>query len=221
QGAVATTINGVPLYINYHGGDGNDVALSTQRIVSGPAFSVGAGAGGGPQVNVYGGDGTLNRRFNAYDPAFRGGVHVATADTNGDGVKDIITGPGPGGGPDVRVFDGATGAIIREFLAYSAAFTGGVFVAAGDVNGDGTPDIVTGAGAGGGPHVKAFSGTTGAMLSSFFAYDPNFHGGVSVAAGDISGDGRAEIITGAGPGGGPHVRIFNAATGVAFANIIA
>jgi len=46
-------------------------------------------------------------------------------------------------------------------------------------------------------------------LLNFFAYDKNFRGGVNVAAGDINGDGKDEIITGAGPGGGPHVRIFN------------
>ena len=40
-------------------------------------------------------------------------------------------------------------------------------------------------------------------------------GGVYPAAGDWDGDGRPEIITGAGDGGGPHVRIFNALTGSA------
>ncbi len=63
-------------------------------------------------------------------------------------------------------------------------------MAAGDVNGDGRADIVTGAGPGGGPHVRVFSGVDLAVLASFFAYDPGFHGGVSVAAGDINGDGR-------------------------------
>jgi hypothetical protein len=183
--------------------------LAPAVVVPAPAFAVGAGAGGGPQVNIYQADGTLIRSFNAYAPAFRGGVRVATADVTGDGVKDIITAPGPGGGPDVRVFDGATGAVVREFLAYNPAFTGGVFVAAGDVNGDGTPDIVTGAGAGGGPHVEVFSGIDSTRLASFLAYSANFFGGVSVAAGDINSDGKADIVTGPGPGGGPDVRVFD------------
>jgi hypothetical protein len=152
---------------------------------------------------------------------FRGGVRVATADINGDGVSDIITAPGPGGGPDIRVFDGVTGLIFREFLAYDANFFGGVFVAAGDINGDGRADIITGAGAGGGPHVKAFSGANGQLLTQFLAYDPAFRGGVSVAAGAMNGNNLAQIITGAGVGGGPHVRVFNPLLGQFTANFFA
>src|SRR5262249_9810951 len=119
----------------------------------------GADAGGGPEVAVFDAPtGVLERAFYAYDPRFMGGVRVAVGDVNGDGVPDIITAPGPGGGPHIRVFDGATGALIREFMAYSPAFMNGVFVAVGDVNGDGYADIITGADAGGGPHVKVFSG---------------------------------------------------------------
>ncbi len=199
--------------ISYHGGDGNDVTLTVVDKRTVPAFAVGAGAGGGPQVNVYFNDGTLVRSFNAYDPAFRGGVRVATADLNGDGIKDVITAAGPGGGPHVRIFDGATGAVVREWMAYDPAFRGGVFVAAGDVTGDGVPDIVTGAGAGGGPHVKVFDGRTGAVVREFMAYDPRFPGGVTVAAADTDFDGQAEVITGAGPGGGPHVEVFSGKDG--------
>src|SRR5204863_7714922 len=115
-------------------------------------------------------------------PNFTGGVRVATGDVNGDGYDDLITAAGAGGGPHVKVFDGKTGALLREFMAYDAAFTGGVYVAAGDVNGDGKADIVTGVGVGGGPHVKAFSGADGSVLASFMAYDANFLGGVYVAA---------------------------------------
>jgi serralysin len=127
---------------------------------------------------------------------------------DGDGKADIITGAGPGGGSHVKVFSGATGAVLRAFFAYDATFTGGVTVAAGDLDGDHKADIVTGAGPGGGPLVRAFSGATGAVLASFSAYDPNFHGGVWVAAADLDGDGKADIVTGAGPGGGPHVRLW-------------
>ena len=81
-------------------------------------------------------------------------VNVAAADVNGDGLADIITGQGPGGEPQVRVWSGAGGTELFGFLAYNAAFAGGVDVAAADVNGDGLADIITGPGPGGGPRVR-------------------------------------------------------------------
>ena len=172
----------------------------------------GAGPSGGPHVRVFSGaDLAELYSFFAYDPAFSGGVSVAAGDVDGDGLADIITGAGPAGGPHVRVFSGAGLAELYSFFAYDPAFAGGVSVAAGDVNGDGLADIITGAGPAGGPHVRVFSGADLAELYSFFAYDPAFLGGVFVAAGDVDGDGLADIVTGAGPGGGPHVRVFSGA----------
>jgi hypothetical protein len=119
-------------------------------------------------------------------------------------------GAGPGGAPHVIIYD-ADGSIRFSFLAFDAGFTGGVHVAAGDVTGDSVEDVVVGAGPGGGPHVKVFDGSTGAEIASFLAYDPSFRGGVNVGAGDLNSDGVAEILTGAGPGGAPHVRIYRGA----------
>jgi hypothetical protein len=184
-----------------------------------PDVVAAAGPGGGPHVRVFDGrtgrpvDGPLGS-LQAYAPAFRGGVFVAAGDVNGDGRADVVTGAGAGGGPHVRVFSGATGGLLLEFMAYAPSFLGGVFVAAGDTNGDGRADVITGAGAGGGPHVQVFAGTGGGLLQSFFAYDPAFRGGVNVAAGDLTGDGRADVVTGAGAGGGPHVRVFDGISGV-------
>ncbi len=191
-----------------------------QRFVSAPpsaAVATGADAGAGPHVKVFArvmGSGPLEQRlsFMAFDPGFSGGVRVAMGDFNGDGIDDVVVAAGPGAGPNVRVFDGASGAplpgMLGSFFAYDPAFAGGVFVAVGDVNGDGTPDIITGAGPGAGPHVKVFDGTNGAVLKSFYAYDAAFAGGVHVAGGDVNGDGRDDIITGAADAA-PHVRAFS------------
>ena len=98
--------------------------------------------------------------------------------------------------------------MLTEFFAYDSRFTGGVYVAAGDINGDGKADIVTGAGPGGGPHVKVFSGADSTILASYFAYSPSLVGGVRV--GFLPNvNGVAGIVTGAGPGGGPDTRVVN------------
>jgi hypothetical protein len=172
-------------------------------------------------VRVYDNLGQTERfRFFPYGSNFAGGVRVATGDVNRDGAPDIITGAGPGApGGHIKVFSGQTGAEIRSFFAFPG-FTGGVFVAGGDVNADGFDDIVVGADAGG--HVKVFSGDTSAELSSFFAF-PGFMGGVRVAAGDVNGDGRADIITGAGPSAntGPLVKVFNGLNSAQLASFFA
>ena len=105
-------------------------------------------------------------------------------DVNRDGVADLVTGAGPGGGPHVRIFDGLSGRPIGEFFAYSTDFRGGVNVTSGQVTGFTRTDvIVTGAGPGGGPHVKFFSAPSLAEFASFFAFDPTFRGGVFVGGG--------------------------------------
>jgi len=170
----------------------------------------GTGAGARPHVKVFDGrTGSELQSFFAYGAGFSGGVSVATGDINGDGYADIITGSGPGAGGHVKVFDGVTSAEIRSFFPYDPAFMGGVFVGSGDVNGDGFDDIITGSGAGASPHVKVFDGRSGSGLHSFFPYSASFSGGVRVAAGDLDGDGRAEILTSPGGGLTSQVRIFD------------
>jgi hypothetical protein len=178
----------------------------------------GPGPGGGPHVRVFrrDGDGRLVERWGAlvYDPGFAGGVTVAACDVDGDGHADVVAGAGPGGAPHVRLMSGASGAELAGFLAFDPGFRGGLFVGCGDLDGDGRPEIVTGAGPGGAPHVRAFRvGASGAVteVAGFFAYDPAATVGVRVGVADVNGDGRAEILTAPGPGGGPHVRAFRLA----------
>ena len=75
------------------------------------------------------------RTLLVYDPFFSGGARVAMGDITGDGVADFIIAAGPGSGPNVKVFDGVTGLVIQDFFAYDPNFTGGSYVAAGNVTG--------------------------------------------------------------------------------------
>jgi len=106
---------------------------------------------------------------------------------------------------------------VVSFFANDAGFRGGVTVAAGRLDASGHDLIVTGAGAGGGSHVKAFdvAKRVDVETRSFFAYDSGFQGGVNVAAGD------GFTATGAGNGGAAHVKLFNYATASAVQSFIA
>jgi uncharacterized delta-60 repeat protein len=93
-------------------------------------------------------------------------------------------------------------------VPFFPGFAGDVRTASADVNGDGVPDYIGGAAPGGGPRVAVIDGATGATLADFFAFEPSFTGGVFVAAGDFTGDGRAEVVVTPDRGGGPRVEIF-------------
>ena len=165
----------------------------------------GADQGGGPQVRWFYGTGTPINGWFAYPTGFGGGVRVGRYRPAFSSSDNIITGPGPSGGPQVRLFR-PDGTAVGGFFAYSSAFTGGIYVAGGNLDAVPGGDVVTGAGKGGGPQVRAFH--SGSVIGSFWAYSTAFTGGVRVATGDVNGDGIDEIITGAGPGGGPQVRVF-------------
>ncbi len=134
-------------------------------------------------------------------------TRAASADVTGDGTADVIVGAGPGAQSLVAVYDGATGAVLTTTTAFEASFTGGVFVAAGDVDGDGKADVIVTPDQGGGPRVRVFRvGGTNEVIADYFGIeDPAFRGGARAAAGDVTGDGRVDVLVAAGFGGGPRV----------------
>ena len=55
--------------------------------------------------------------------------------------------------------------------------------------------------------INGFNNTFLASFTVYSARVPPFRGGVRVAVEDLDGNGSAEIITGAGPGGRAHAKI--------------
>jgi hypothetical protein len=70
---------------------------------------------------------------------------------------------------------------MSSFLAYPAGFSGGVVVAAGDVNGDGGDEIVSAPGSGSLP-VRAFDGGSLEALDAIFAAEAHTATGLFIAS---------------------------------------
>jgi hypothetical protein len=151
-------------------------------------------------------------------PGFAGQVRTAFGDVNADGVPDPIFVTGPGGPTRLVVRDGrdpnvALTPVIDPFT--DPNFTGGAFVAAGDIDNDGLADIVVSPDQGGGPRVVVFSlvNTTLVQRANFYGIDdPNFRGGARVAVGDVNADGFADVSVAAGFLGGPRVAVYSGRT---------
>ena len=179
--------------------------IRTDLDLDGAADAVGTD---GRRVRVMFGNGR-STSFLPYGDTLAGRVNIAVGDVTGDGAKEIVTAPATSGNALVRIWSVDGREAAPAFHAYDPKFPGGASVAVGNLDGQGKDEIVTGAGPGGGPHVRIFSGDGKVHDRGFFAYDPRFRGGVTVAVGELPGDARDEIVTGAGQGGGPHVRVFS------------
>ncbi len=136
-----------------------------------------------------------------------GGGTLASGDLEGDGTEEIVVGAGPTAEPYINIFN-ADHTKRRAFIAFEKTFRGGVRVTLADVDGDGKDEIIAAPGADHAPIVRIFR-ESGELVTETAVYQEQVRGGVHVAAIDLQQDGKDEIVTSPGPGGGPHIRIWD------------
>ena len=179
-------------------------------LIVGVAFNDDNGVSAGCARILSGADGSILYTFygDSAGDVFGGSVGGA-GDVNQDGYADVIVGAqsDDDNGDDsgsARVFSGLDGSILYTFYGDSAGDVFGVSVAgAGDVNQDGSDDLIVGAmaddnnGASSGS-ARIFSGADGSILYTFHGDSPgDLFGGSVHGAGDVNRDGHADVIVGA------------------------
>jgi hypothetical protein len=184
-------------------GDGHD-----DIIVGAPFAYALLGHPGG--ATIYSGmDGSILQVLVGTAPNQFFGLGVASAgDVDGDGILDALvgmsgngsTGLGPGGG--ARILSGQTGAVIWTFAGTTAndGF-GQTLLSLGDVNGDGVADVAVGTAIGTtstiAGYARVFSGATGNIIYTKAGTFIGQRYGQAFSAGDVNGDGIADLMIGA------------------------
>jgi hypothetical protein len=197
-------------------GDGIcDFAVGSPNYVNSSAVMTG-------RVTIFSGkDGSVIRAINGAADSRFGYALANPGDLDGDGVSDLVVGAprhlDPGGNETgcVTALSGATGSVIYKVFGDKKHDTFGHSVrsVSGDIDQDGTNDIIVGAPQNTGSDVgyaRTISGATGATLFTFTEHtsDPLTKSdyGVAVAGGDFDGDGRTDVVI-----GGSH---FNGGDGI-------
>jgi hypothetical protein len=211
--------------LTFFAGQGVNVRTATADVNGDGTldFIGGTGPGTAAQVVVLDGKtGATIASLAPFEASFVGGVFVTALDMDGDGKAEVVVSPDQGGGPIAAIYSGAkltagdgdAAQLLRYFAIDDPSFRGGARPTLGDINGDGKAELTVSAGFLGGPRITVWDGASvlaGAprQLLNFFAFENTLRNGAFVSAGDVTGDGRADLIFGGGPGGAPRVRVFD------------
>jgi len=152
---------------------------------------------------------TVHPGFFALDGKFQGGANLGCGDVNLDGRAEIIVAASSGGGPHFTVHN-YKAELVASHMAYDENFRGGIKLATADFNNDDRYEILT-APEIGAPHVQMFNTLENEVVRlnpGFYAFHPDFRGGLSIAGGDVDGDDEEEIIVSQRTNGQAWVKVY-------------
>jgi hypothetical protein len=200
-------------------GSGNGGTIVTRYVLAGSDASPGITS----EIQAFTTAGKLTYTLTPFGVNYTSGYRVAVTDFNGDGVEDFIVAPGPGGGSTVEVLNGANPtSVLASFTPYGANYNSGFYLAGGDFNNDGFGDVVISPDKGAvAEPVVAFDGA-GAhpQIFSYFPFGNSYKSGVSIALGDVNGDGFLDLVSGQLTTGSKVQVNLNTGTGLLVTNSI-
>lgn len=180
---------------------------SNAEIITAPKF------GGASFIRVFDryGNAKFTPGFYAYAQDFRGGVNVAVGDTDGGGLKEIITAPGPSGGPHARLFNRFGQSLNKDYFPFHPDFKGGVKVATANVDEELNDELIASVENYDLSWVKVIKiNSNNEVLGNFLTFPKDFKGGINITGADIDKDGVDEILASVNSNGGPQIMGFEA-----------
>lgn len=163
----------------------------------------------GNKLEAWRDDGLPFMKRYPYTANYKGELRIATGDLNEDGLYEVYVAPSAGHALPIKVFTRHGRQMKNDWYPFGTDYTGGYTLDVRESVGRRNNELIIGTGANSDPIVHIYDRNYD-FVTAFYPFETTaVRGGVSVAAGDFDGDGIEEIVTGAGPGSKPRVRIFD------------
>jgi hypothetical protein len=141
---------------------------------------------------LFGNDGHKIAEYNLSKEFNSNGLSLAAGDYNGDGSKEFAIAGGYGNKAEIKIFD-INNKLLKTIAYYKSDYTGGLNLAAGDINGDKKDEIIVAESFNGSGDVSAYN-FNGDRVLFFSVFAEQYSAGLKVAVGDVNGDGQTEIV---------------------------
>lgn len=162
------------------------------------------------QIRIYDMNGKFRKAFIPMTNAVKS-FSVTSGDLDGDQTAELLVLDRQNGSPQLRVFNGS-GKLVSAFYLFSKKMRGAYSLVTADTNADGKDEIIAATGKTLIPEVRIFN-NKGKLQKKFTPVAKNFRGGVNISAGDVTGDGKDDIVVSAASKGTSSIRVFDAADG--------